>query len=180
MSGGEVERARLDIRVLDRHGKLEFLDLRVYHPCSAKGKCTAAHRPEHHERGKNRRYPTQGENGQRLHPFTFSPIVFSSLGGISSGSYKTLQRLVKSGPLSKRGEISPGDIVQAAAVKVVRMSALLKREAWLGSLRRPPKPRRELAAELEPTPPPTEHPLPALYRDWLEKHPRGGTAPRRD
>ena len=104
----------------------------MFYPCSAKGKITSKHRPEWHERVKHTRYPTQGENGQRLHPFSFAPIVFSALGGISNESYKALQRISKSGPLSKRGLVSCGEIVQAAALKVVRMSALLKREAWLG------------------------------------------------
>ena len=131
-TGQEVEHARLDLRVLGRSGKVEFLDVRVFYPCSAKSKCTDYHRPEHHERDKHLRYPTQGANGQRLHPFSFSPIVFNALGGIGTESYKAVQRLAKSGPAVKRGEVLPGDIVQAAAVKVVRMSALLKREAWLG------------------------------------------------
>ena len=47
-------------------------------------------------------------------------------------SYKALQRLAKSGPAVKRGEVLPGDIVQAAAIKVVRMSSLPKREALPG------------------------------------------------
>ena len=131
-TAAEVEHARLDLRVLTGSGKVEFLDVRVFHPCSAKGVMTSKHRPEYHEWVKHTRYPTQGENGQRLHPFTFSPIVFSALGGLSSESYKALQRLAKSGPVVKRGEVSAGDIVQAAALKVVRMSSLLKREAWLG------------------------------------------------
>jgi len=78
----------------------------------------------------------------------------------------------------KSGGVARVEVTRGAVTE--RDWELRKREAWLGSLRPPPKPRRELAAELEPTPPPTEHPLPALYRDWLEKHPRGGTAPRRD
>ena len=131
-TGQEVEHARLDLRVLGRSGKVEFLDVRVFYPCSAKGKCTDYHRPEHHERDKHLRYPTQGASGQRLHPFSFSPIVFNALGGKGTMSYKALQRLAKSGPAVKRGEVLPGDIVQAAAVKVVRMSSLLKREAQLG------------------------------------------------
>ena len=93
---------------------------------------TADRRPEHHEREKHRRYPSQGPHGERLHPFTFSPIVFHALGRIGRESYTAIQRLAKSAPPTKRGEISPGEIVQAAALKVVRMSALLKREALHG------------------------------------------------
>ena len=79
-----------------------------------------------------------------------------NLGGIGRESYKAIQRLAKSAAPSKRGEISPGEIVQAAALKVVRMAALLKREALhvqgLGAVAKRPGdpgigPEEELEAE---------------------------------
>ena len=46
--------ARLDVRVLGPSGAVTYLDVRVFHPCSEKGKITNRNRPEAQEREKHR------------------------------------------------------------------------------------------------------------------------------
>ena len=132
---GQVEtlHARLDLRVHEPlSGQVTYLDVRVFHPVSSKGKISDWCRPEKHELQKHKRYPTQGPNGERLHPFRFSPLVFNDLGGLSREGWKRLQSLVAVAPRRKHSEASAGSIVQAAALRVVRLTALLKRESLTG------------------------------------------------
>ena len=133
VKGREVsESARLDIRVLEPKGSVWFLDLRVFHPCGERGQFTDRSKPEHHERQKHLRYPTQGEHGQRLHSFGFAPVVFSDLGGLASEGWARLQSLVKCAPKKALVGLSAGEIVRSAALRVVRQTALLKRESLTG------------------------------------------------
>ena len=126
--------ARLDVRVLGPSGAVTYLDVRVFHPCSEKGKITNRNRPEAQEREKHNRYPTQGPLGERLHPFQLTPLVFNDLGGLSKEGWKGIQRFVNGAPKARkqRSNISAGAIAQAAALRVVRLTALLKRESLTG------------------------------------------------
>ena len=126
--------ARLDVRVLGPGGAVTYLDVRVFHPCNEKGKIPYRCRPEAQEREKHNRYPTQGPHGERLHPFHLTPLVFNDLGGLSKEGWKGIQRFVNSAPKTRkqRSAISAGAIVQAAALRVVRLTALLKRESLTG------------------------------------------------
>ena len=77
--------------------------------------------------------------------------------------------------MRKSGGVARVEVTKGAVTE--RAWELRKREAWFGSLRSPPKLRHERKVGFEPAPPPTEHPLAAIYRGWLEKQPRSSAAP---